>query len=1006
MRSKLTLFVLVFGLLPGWAVAQTGTVEGTVVDAAGEGLPGVNVVLDGTTVGAATDADGSFRFEAPEGEHLLVASAIGFARRTQPVTVRAGQTVTVSLRMQEDFIGLDEVIVVGYGNRERRDVTGAVSSVTAEQLENVPFTSTEEILQGKTAGVQVTPASGLPGGSITVRVRGAASIEGGNQPLYVIDGMPVIAGSSADYFGQNNNALSDINPEDIASIEVLKDASATAIYGSRAANGVVLITTKKGKVQDRTTIDVGYYRGAVSPTSTWDVLNGRQWAEVYREAFDNYAREFGYDDMVGFIETAFGYPAVPDAATAPNYDYVGPVFRDGTVQQFDLSARGGDVRTRYYLSGNFYQNEGYVLGNDYRRISGRLNLEHDPSAILRVGTNIGITRVLNDRASSDNNVSGILTSAALRPPISPIKDEEGNWIWQNDWNIAENVIASAHENKAKAYNWRTLGNAYVELTPLKGLTLRLNGGMDLLFMDEYYRYVQASVDGRPNGFGSQAYHDEQRYLVDATANYVTSIGERTRVNLLGGVSYETNARKNVYAEAYNFPTDQFPNVASGAEPVTTYSGVDRKWGLESYFGRASFTYDDRYIVELSGRLDGSSRFGENNRYGFFPAGSVAWRISEEPFFKTDFFDELKLRASYGITGNDQIGYFESLALYSGGEDYAGQPGLAQSQLASPDLRWESVALLDIGLDVGFWNRRVFLTADYYNKKTNDLILPVPVPWTSGFGSVTMNFGEMQNRGFELALETQNLTGDFQWRTNFNIAFNQNEVKTLVGGTPINAGVQRTQEGQPLGSFYLIRWHGVDPETGMPQWLDKDGNVTSNPTADDRVFVGQVDPKWMGGFTNTFSYKGVDLSVFLQFAGGNHLYNDTYNFMMSPVTFNLHKDYLTRWQQPGDVTDVPKNVFADPYDFTQASTRWLEPADYLRVKDVTLAYTLPQRFSQRLGARNLRLYVKGSNLFTFHKLTVGDPEASTAVDSETVITGESFFTPPQSRMITGGVNLTF
>ena len=1010
-------------LLPTVAFAQDGTVTGTVTDAqTGDPLPGATVQIGELGIGSASDVDGEFEFSAPAGDYVISVSFVGYAPIERTISVTAGETTEVAFTMESRAEELEGVVVVGYGQQQRARVTGSVESINVgDEIEDVPALSTEQLLQGRVAGVQITSTSGVAGNAISVRVRGPSSVQSGSQPLYVIDGVPLITGETAVDFGQATNALADLNPSDIQSIEILKDASATAIYGSRGANGVVLITTKGGTRGGQTEVSFGYQVGAVSPaTDQWDVLNGPEWSEVYLEGFANTGALFGIPpDDPNVAVGAFGYPAIPEPGDAPTYNWVDEVFDQGISQTYDLSVRGGDENTTFLVSGSYDDLENYIIENRFRRISGRLNLEHDPNEWMRVGGNLSLTRTLNDRASSDNLVSAPLTSAALVPPIVPIRvsqeedqtPEPGDYRgfnFQNPYNIADNVVATAQLNDAAAYNWRTYGNAFVQVDPLDQLSLRAEVGGDLLVVDEYFREIEQSVDGAPNGSASQFYREQRKYLMTYTANYQDTFSEIHDVTLLAGSSFEFDRRNNVFAQAQNFANNQLENVGSGATPITTSSSVDRKSVLESYFARANYTLNDRYIFEVSARVDGSTRFGEDNQYGFFPAGSFAWRLGQESFMQgIGWLNELKIRGSYGITGNDQIGSFPQLGLFGAGANYDVTPGFGPSQIPNPDLKWEQVAQLDVGIDVGILNNRVFLVADYYNKTTNDLILNVPTPRTQGFNSYAQNVGSMVNEGVDVSLETQNIVGEFQWSTNFNISWLRNEVTDLV--EPIDSGVQFAREGESLGFFNLIPYEGVDPVTGKPLWRNIDGELTTSPSAGtDRRNVGKVLPTWSGGVTNSFSYKGVTLSALLQFETGREVYNDTYRFLMLPGTFNLHTNYLNRWQERGDVTGVPRNFFADFADnAARQSTRWLQDGDYLRLRDVTLSYRLPAAALDVLRISSARIYLKGTNLLTFDKLTdgTGDPEVSTGGGRSVLNTGVSFFTAPQRRTITGGFQVT-
>ncbi len=1017
MRKLFTRFLCTLALLlmaASPALAQdTGSVTGSVTDAeTGEPLPGASVVIVELQQGGAAGPDGNYTIEnVTPGEYTIRASFVGYqeAEADVQIEVEAGQTVTQNFEMTPDFTDLEEVVVIGYGERSRRDVTGAVSSVDAEEIANVPTSSPEELLQGRAAGVQLTRNSGIPGSAVEINIRGQSSITAGTQPLFVIDGVPVRSRESASDFGNSNNILQNLSSNDIASIEVLKDASASAIYGSRAANGVVLITTKRGQRRG-TDLSVNYYVGSVSATDEFDVLSGPEYVEIYREAGLNRLRDAGVDvSDTDDPFPLFGFPALPTVEDAPDFNTVDDVFRTGLQTQLDLSARGGNESTRFFASGSYFLNESYILGTQFQRINGRLNLDHDLVDWARFGSSIGITRVLNDRPSSGNNVSGVLTSGAIRPPIVPVRTEDGDFNFENPYNIAENTVGAIAVNSAQDFEWFLNGNAFAEVDPFSNLTLRANVGGNVNFVDEYFFNEFRTVDGRPSGARTQNYFEQKRWLLEGTADYTDTFADDHFLNVVLGSSFEWVERNQVFTSASGVASPNLLTVGSAAQPTTTFSDVDRQERLLSYFTRANYTFGDRYIAEFSARVDGSSRFSEDNRFGFFPAGALAWRISSESFMDpVEWVNELKLRVSLGTTGNDQIGTFSYLALFGSGPDgnYAGAGGLDPSQLPNPDLRWEQTTELDIGLDLGLFNNRVFLTADYYDKNTDDLLLDVLLPRSEGFNDFTANIGSVNNTGLELALETQNLTGNFNWSTAINLATNKNEVTELVDqdgdgvGDPIPSPVSsliRIEEGRPLGSFYLIPYEGVDPETGAPIFTDTngDGDITSA----DRQFVGVQAPDWTGGVTNRFGYKGLELSVFFQFESGGKFYNNTLDFLSGLGTFNVSSNILDRWQEPGDQTDVPRLSLFDGNNAARTSTRFLEDGSYLRLKNLRLGYSLPQRFAQRLGVKSAQVYVLGTNLLTFDSIEFGDPEG------RGVNGGLTFFTPPQARTFQGGINLT-
>ncbi|MCC5908450.1 MAG: TonB-dependent receptor [Balneolaceae bacterium] len=1007
--------VLAMFVFTGVTMAQTGTLTGTVTDSEiNEPLPGANILLEEIERGAASDLNGEFTLDnIPYGTYTAVVTFIGYSTTTIEITIDQ-DVVQQDFQIEPDHLGLDEVVVIGYGTRDRRDLTGSVARVSAEDLASSPLSNLESGLAGRAAGVQVSTASGLPGGEVAVRVRGAASIGAGNQPLYVVDGVPITTRTTSSSLAGNasehtTSALADLNPADIESMEVLKDAAATAIYGSRAANGVVLITTKRGIAQ-QTEISVNHYSGIATETERLNMLDGPQYVTVTREA------------------GVAGSDAFPDPNNAPTYDWADAVHRSGYNTQTDISLRGGDENTRFYVGGTFFSQEGYLIENKFQRSSARVNLDHSVSPDFRIGANFSVSQVDNNRVGSDNLVMGLITSSALNAPIRPIYLDDGSFNTNHIFtdadgnvmpgtiqgNIAFNTVQEAVDNRRELESLRLIGGSFFEWDIASNLELRGSFSVDNLAADEFYRYLSQTGSGAPDGDGQRRNESTMNWIAEAYLTYITDLSERQSLNAVGGLSYQSYRTEGIYVSGTNFPSDLFPNVASAAEMSSFTAYTDEQWGIESYFSRLTYSFDDRYILEASARVDGSSRFGADNQYGFFPAGSFAWRLTNESFMQNQsFFDDLRVRASYGLLGNDNIGDFASRGLWAGNANYAGQPGLQPSQLESPELKWEQTSQLDVGLDLTTLNERLAFSADYYYKYTTDMLLDVPLPYTSGFSSVQDNIGEMKNYGFEFTLDTQNITGAFQWTTNFNITFNRNEVVNLVGDEPI-LGIQnqRAEEGHPLGVFYLQEWAGVDSETGLPQWyvVDEetgDRTTTNNYGEATRQHVGSAQPDFFGGFTNTFSYAGFDLSVFFQYVYGNKIYWQDGTFLLNPVTsFNKSTDILERWQSPGDVTDVPRfrDDDGNPVASTQASTRFLQDGSYLRLKDVTLNYSFPAGLVENLGLRNVNVYLKGVNLLTFTSYEGLDPELAGHGDT-TLGQGVSFFTPPQGRTIMAGVRFS-
>jgi len=1014
-------FGLALLLLPGLAWAQQGTVTGTVTEAeTGNPLPGATVQIVEEGTGAASDAEGQYRITGvPAGEKTLRVSFVGYQQQERTVNVPAGGTVRVNFQLQPQTARLEEVVKIGYGERERQELTGSVSSVSAAEIEDVGSVGSPEELLSGTAGVNVTSTSGLAGQAVSVSVRGVSSLNGNSQPLYVLDGTPITSASTGGGFGQGTNALSTLSSQNIQSIEVLKGASATAIYGSRAANGVVLIETKKGSSRDRRTVTASYQLGGVTSTSDFDdvLLNAQQWSEAHQDGvqgyFDN-VNSFGFSSLEN-AEAAFGAPlevalfGTPSAypESPETQPWLEEAQQTGITQQANLSVSGGDEDTQYFISGVFSKDESFVVTNQFNRFTGRINVSQEATDWLEIGTNTSVTRTENFQASSDNNVSGVLTSAALIPPFISIRNDDGSFNFSNPWNIAANSIGEANVNDKTIRNWRVLSTSFIEAQPLETLTLRAEGGVDALIVDDFTRNDRRTTDGAPTGFGSQIFEEERRYSIRGTATYNRTFAGRHDISAVAGASFEDSRRNRVFSEANNFPSAQFRNVASGSSPATTIGDVVRKDGLASFFTRATYTLDGKYTLEGSFRRDGSSRFSEDNEWGNFGSASFAYRIGQENFMQQiETISNLKLRGSIGWIGNRNIGgFFPQFGLASAGNNYDEVPGVVPAQLSNPDLKWESTRSIEAGLDLGLVNDRIFLTSTYFRSRTNDLITDRQLPYNSGFASVTQNRGELLNEGIEAQLETQNLVGeDFQWSTTFTVSWQRNEVQDLPGGEPILSGPQRAIEGEEL-SWFMLEYAGVNPENGRPLWIGTDGEPTSAPSDAAESVQGGILPNWTGGFSTTANYKGFDLRASLTFEDGHSIYNDTRSFLMGYNNFGLHENALDRWQEPGDQTDVPRAVFADIADnSTRESTRFLEDGGYLRLQNVTVGYTLPEQFTSQFGVRSLRVYFQGSNLLTLDDTSIGDPEGSTGGATSPLNRGELFFTPPQARSFTGGVEL--
>ncbi|MEZ4793323.1 MAG: TonB-dependent receptor [Gelidibacter sp.] len=962
---------------------QDRTIKGTIVDDLGAPLIGATVLVKGTTKGVTTDFDGNFEIKVPNDATTLIISYLGFV--TQEINI-VGKT-TLEIKMLADNLALSEVVVIGYGTEKKALLTGSVSAINSKEIEDLPVSGVDGILQGQAAGVQVSQNSGTPGGEMSVRIRGLSSISGSSQPLYIIDGIPVTTGDFGQigYSGQGASALTDLNPNDIESISILKDASSTAIYGARASNGIVLITTKRGKAQ-KATVNVNVYTGVQRAWNRLDMLNARQWME-YRNDLTN-STVFTEEQMNNItIDT----------------DWQDIIFRTAPINSYEISASGGSEKTKYYIGGTLFKQTGILIGTDYKRLNGRVNIDQELSDKFTIGTSIGLTYAKTDRVESDQTLHGPLPNGISTPAIFPVYNEDGTY---NQDGPYSNAVSIANEAINQNFSYRTNSNIYLDYRIIPDLTFTTKWGVDFLHFREHAFESTKTVQGaKYNGLGFETSTDVTNVVSNNILKYQHNF-DKHKIEVLAGYSFEQYQYRSSFIRGQDYADDNLQYI-SAASTIVSASANATDTGLRSYLGRANYNYDDKYLFDVSGRFDTSTKFGENNRTGFFPAASVAWRISEEDFLKdSDIISDLKIRASYGLTGNDDISPFLFSELY-GNSSYGGQPAIYPSNIPNPDLKWESTAQLNLGINFGFFNNRLTITADYYDKQTNDLLLSRPLPLSSGFSSITENVGKVENKGIEISLASQNFVGDFTWNTQFNISGNRNKVLELYNGQPIDdigRGGNRIMEGQPIGIFYSYKSLGVDPSTGDIVYADTnfDGVITS----EDRTIVGNPHPDFIGGLTNNFSYKGFDLSIFLQGSYGNDVFHGSRLFLESLQGGDNQLEAVTRrWQQPGDITDIPRATL-DPVAAAQnkrVSSRFIEDGSYLRVKNVTLGYTLNNEKMKQTLFNSVRLYFSVQNLFTFTNYTGLDPEVNYRGDDNSVI-GTDFFTYPQAQTFTLGVNL--
>lgn len=1000
--------------------AQSRQITGRVTDQKdGSGLPGVTVKVKGTSNGTVTNPNGSYKLDISGQGISLIFSFVGYS--DQEIAVGNQNVVNVNLTVGNK--DLSEVIVVGYGTQSKQTLTGSVTKLSAKEIENQPVVSFESAIQGKAPGVVVESGSGKLGQAIKIRIRGTSSISANSQPLYVLDGVPIQSTSLSDINNDDTNPLADINPNDIESVEVLKDAAASAIYGARASNGVVLITTKKGKSGEKTRIELNASSSWGKPTRKRGFLNAKQYVDLLTERAKNDAKtgvevgdfateaealDFFMNDQFNGVVPAFKSlsKGTDWRNNAVNTNWEDLSFRNAAPsQQLDLSASGGNDKTRFFISGYFANQNAIVINNNFKRYGGRLNLDHKATDKLSFGVNLAVSRTELDRISNDNTLSTPGELVALSP-ITPERDSTGKITRRSTY---ANGLYDAQFNTNTLVTFRTVGNVFLNYKFLPSLTFRSELGTDILNMNEDQYIGKLASDGVSTGGGASASINQN--VVLNTNNYFTyapTISADHTFSATVGMSYLQNNFYAASSNGQNFPSDLLKNIAAAAT-ITAGSSETQKYTFLSYFLRANYAYKNKYLASFSVRADGSSRFGPNNRYGTFPAGSLGWVVSEEDFLKgNSVLNYLKIRTSYGLTGNAEIGNNRFLTLLEP-TNYPGLPGFRPLRIGNADLKWEKTGQFDVGVEFGLLDNRISGEVDYYNKQTSDLLLQANVPYMSGYTFQYKNIGNMSNKGIEIGLTTRNIVSrNFNWTTNLNLAYNKNLVKDIKGQIIESPnGEQRAVEGEPIGAFFMVKYAGVDPQTGDPLYLDKDGKTTKDFAQGERQVVGKSNPDWTGGFTNTFSAYGFDLSVFFTFVQGNNIYNRAGIYMSSGFANGLDNqttEVLDRWQKPGDITNEPRLSGYYLNGVSETSTRWLYDGSYIRLKSLTLGYNLPKKALSALHISNLRFYVAGFNLWTKTKY-IADPEINTDVTGN-IAGGVDFYTVPQAKQVTVGLNVKF
>ena len=1019
-------------------------IAGVIVDEKGESVIGASVAVQGTTLGTITNVDGEYTLaDVPESAEITI-SFIGY----KTLVFKANDKALSRITLKEDSEILDEVVVIGYGSMNKRDVTTSIARVGGEELKDMPVTGFDQALVGKMAGVQITQTTGKPNGGTTIRVRGTGSITAGADPLYVVDGVPLERASSA---------LETVDMNDVESIEILKDASSAAIYGSRGSNGVVMITTKKG-ASGKASVNYNGSVGFQSLSKKIDMLDAYEFAAFARDGHNgsyltsypnaspddpNDVREKSYDKIPPEL-----FPYLEGKPGLVNTDWQDALYRTAPITKHSITVSGGNDKTKFFISGNYLNQKGIIVNSGYERFGARLNFTYKTDKV-ELGVNFTPSYSIEDRVDSDNN-KGVVINALMMPPVWPVYNEDGsyNYMGNGYWkrgidyqhNAVLNPVAMANLTKDQVTHANLLGNFYFQWEIIKGLKYKISTAANYnYFYNEYYRSSELPLQGdkyftspsNPVAKSSGTYY--LNWLVENTLNYQKRFNDHN-LNVIVGFTAQKDMMKKHSVEATDFLNDLVQNVAGGI--VSTGGADSQAWALASFLARAQYDYKGKYLLSAAIRADGSSRFGKNNRWGYFPSVSVGWRVISEEFMQDiNWISNLKLRASYGISGNFNIGNYEHIALLSYNQYVLGKgegtlvSGLRPSQLPNDDLSWEKTRMYNVGLDVGLFKDRLTFELDVYQSNTYDLLLDVPIPQITGFSDMRKNIGEVRNRGVEFTIGTHNNWNGFKWDASFNIAANRNKVMKLgPEDAPIitSAGVShayfKTEVGQPIGNYFLLVQDGIfesqeeldayphfkNTKVGDFRFVDVDGNKEMD-LDDDRAVVGNYMPKFTYGFMSSFSYKGIDLSFNMQGVQGNKILNLQRRYIANMEgnvnSMTVALDRFQSIENPGN-GQVNRANRKSTGNNSRTSTWHLENGSYLRMQNITLGYTLPKKAVKKIGLESLRLYFSGQNLFTITGYSGYNPEVSNYNSNGALTQGVDYGSYPLAKTYSFGLNVSF
>ncbi|MGQ1908560.1 SusC/RagA family TonB-linked outer membrane protein [Marinifilum sp. RC60d5] len=982
-KSLVSMLILFFIGLQG-VLAQGREVSGVVTSAEdGLSIPGVSVIIKGTTIGTTTNLDGKYSLNVPQGENTLVFSFVGMTTQELAIT---GSTLNVV--MESESIGMDEVVVTGYGVSKKAAFTGAATTVSQEKIAEKTDPNPIKALEGTVAGLQLSTDSGQPGAPSTIFVRGRGSLNSGTQPLYVIDGVPMESGTLGmrSDEGAESSPLASLNPADIESITVLKDATATSIYGARAANGVIVINTKSAKAGAKTKVTLSVKAGweeMPSFTDDYKTVNADKYIELQKEGIVNTgwwgditpadAEDIFYNSSVSGL-TAYDLGITKENQADVNW--LDEVTRSGKIQEYNLSIQssGKDEKApKYYLSIGYLDNEAMMKGKDFEKYSFRLNIDQKPISWLKYGVNTSLSYTQTNMGASGGYFSDPVTQAYMQAPITPVKDANGDWNFNTVNGYNPVAQRSSLGDKSNAKNYRAIISPFVTVNLTPELSFTSRGGLDLLYLDEfgYWSFLQPQGNDM-RGMGEDGVTRQSMVTLTNTMNYIKTINEDHHLNLLLGQEVQKTHQYSTYLSGSNYPVPDKNNVSLAATPGSaSTSEYDLK--LASFFSSVQYDFQNKYYLSGSYRYDASSRFGSENQWAGFWSVGAKYRLTQEDFMSStsDWLDDLTVRSSFGTSGNQSVGdgWYAARSLYGYGYNYNSNGGSSREQVGNPDLKWEQIEKFNVGIDARFLNR-FSLTLDYYVHNTKDMVFDMPLSYTSGMGSLPKNIGELENKGIEVSINARVLnTEDFSWDVTLVGSKNENKIKKLSTDYPIEGTYTIVEPGKDIYTFKMKEWAGVNPDDGSGLWyLNETGDeTTSNYNAAAKRYLGSSSPDFSGSFSSNMKYKNFDFSFQLNYSLGGQIYGN--NLRYDEGTGNSYNNtttnyvYDNRWTTPGQITDVPKFVWGGN-GTNSHSSRYLMDGDYLKIQNVVVGYTLPKSITNKMKIGGVRVYASATNLYTF------------------------------------------